>query len=131
MSYVIIGPSNDDGDKFKVPTSHSSHIFISFQNRSLYAALSDPEGFKDPQKVVCMVPGLISVLSQDSEGIRSQDLRFGSRVGVIALPAHPLWKAERRLRFGRPEGLGLDMSAIGVDDEFLQCSSAIRDFETV
>lgn len=69
---------------------------------------------------MCTVPDLISILGQDGEAIGSQDLRYGLRVNVIALPAHPLWNTERGLRVGGPEGFGLNMAVVGVDNSFTE-----------
>ena len=105
-------------------------MVIPFQNEYLYAAYSDAEGSKESQKVVCTVPHLISILGQDGEAIGSQDLRYGLRVNVIALPAHPLWLTEKALKVGGPEGFGLDIPTIGVDNDFTEARSVIDEFDT-
>lgn len=87
-------------------------IIIPFQNEYLYAAYADPSDPDDPskQETICTVPDLISILGQDGEAIGSQELRYGLKVNVIAMAAHPLWTGdERGLRVGGPEGFGLDM----------------------
>lgn len=101
---------------------------IPFQNEYLYAALSDADGSESSQRVVCTVPDLISILGQDGEAIGSQDLRYGLRVNVIALPAHPLWKTERGMRVGGPEGFGLKIEAVGIDNGFTKARSVIEEF---
>ncbi len=85
-------------------------------------------GSEESQKVICTVPDLISILGQDGEAIGSQDLRYGLRVSVVALPAHPLWKTEKGLCVGGPEGFGLKMPFTGVDDEFSESRSVIEEF---
>ncbi|KAL6233634.1 hypothetical protein BDW75DRAFT_241860 [Aspergillus navahoensis] len=105
-----------------------SHMIIPFQNEFLYAAISDSTGSDASHKVVCTVPDLISILGQDGEAIGSQDLRFGLRVNVIALPAHPLWKTERGLEVGGPAGFGLDIPVIGVYSDFTEAQSVIDEF---
>ncbi|KAA8650855.1 hypothetical protein EYZ11_004704 [Aspergillus tanneri] len=127
MGAVIIGPDNDDSDGSSTPSSNS-HMIIPFQNEYLYAALSDSVGSEKSQEVVCTVPDLISILGQDGEAIGSQDLRYGLRVSVIALPAHPLWKTERGLKVGGPVGFGLAMPVMGVDDDFVESRSVIDEF---
>ncbi|KAF2018408.1 DUF917-domain-containing protein [Aaosphaeria arxii CBS 175.79] len=129
MGTVIIGPDNDE-DSQSTPDQQVGNSFmtIPFQNEYLYAALSDETGSEESQKIVCTVPDLISILGQDGEGIGSQDLRYGLRVNVIALPAHPLWKTERGLKVGGPEGFGLKTPFIGVDNSFTESRSVIEEF---
>ncbi|KAI9150603.1 putative D-/L-hydantoinase subunit A [Paramyrothecium foliicola] len=130
MGTVIIGPSNDERDEAASPPREESHMTIPFQNEYLYAALGDADGSEKSQKVVCTVPDLISILGQDGEAIGSQDLRYGLRVSVIALPAHPLWKTEKGLAVGGPEGFGLKLPVVGVDNEFVQSRSVIEEFDS-
>ncbi|KAI2926413.1 hypothetical protein CBS63078_2339 [Aspergillus niger] len=90
-------------------STETRHLIIPFQNEFLYAAYIDPANPASPQ-VICTVPDLISVLGQDGEAIGSQELRYGLRVNVIGMAAHPLWTGdERGLRVGGPQGFGLDM----------------------
>ncbi|OKL60014.1 hypothetical protein UA08_04890 [Talaromyces atroroseus] len=88
-------------------------IVLPFQNEFLYAAyVNDATSADDPSKhdVICTVPDLISVLGADGEAIGSQELRYGLKVDVIAMAAHPLWTGDARgLKVGGPEGFGLDM----------------------
>ncbi|KAL6357280.1 hypothetical protein LRP88_07438 [Fusarium phalaenopsidis] len=132
MGAVIIAPLSEDeresagSSQQSAPTD--SHMFIPFQNEYLYAALSDADGSEESQKVVCTVPDLISILGQDGEGIGSQDLRYGLRVNVIALPSHPLWKSEEGIKVGGPEGFGLKMPFTGVDNDFTEARSVIEEF---
>ncbi|EEP81448.1 conserved hypothetical protein [Uncinocarpus reesii 1704] len=104
-------PSNDAANSPSV--ADDREIILPFQNEFLYAAyVNDPENPEDlaKQEVICTVPDLISVLGQDGEAIGSQELRYGLKVSVIAMPAHPLWTSdERGLRVGGPAGFGLDM----------------------
>lgn len=130
---VIIAPLGDEERDLSAETSRGSgpggsHLVIPFQNEYLYAALSDAEGTVESQKVVCTVPDLISILGQDGEGIGSQDLRYGLRVSVIALPAHPLWKTERGLKVGGPEGFGLKVPVVSVDNTFTEARSVIEEY---
>lgn len=129
MGVVIIAPVEDDDAKRNGDerTSPSQHMRIPFQNEFLYAALSS-DGSEAGQQVVCTVPDLISILGQDGEAIGSQDLRYGLRVDVIALPAHPLWKSEAGLKVGGPEGFGLDMPFVGVEQSFAEVRSVIDEF---
>ncbi|POR39400.1 Hydantoin utilization protein A [Tolypocladium paradoxum] len=133
MGAAILAPLGDDerdapanASQQQVPTDR--HMTIPFQNEYLYAALGDAAGSEASQEVVCTVPNLISVLGQDGEAIGSQDLRYGLRVNVIALPAHPLWRTAQGLKVGGPQGFGLDMAEVGVDDEFTEARSVIDEF---
>lgn len=139
MGSVLIAPLTQDERDSPAAAStttttngHSppsdKHMLIPFQNEYLYAALSDADGSEASQEVVCTVPDLISILGQDGEGIGSQDLRYGLRVNVIALPAHPLWKTEKGLKVGGPQGFGLKMGFVGVDHGFTEARSVIEEF---
>ncbi|RAO71448.1 uncharacterized protein BHQ10_007460 [Talaromyces amestolkiae] len=109
------------GDEIQTPGNiHSTDddkdkrcIVIPFQNEFLYAAyVDDVISADDPSKhdIICTVPDLISVLGADGEAIGSQELRYGLKVDVIAMAAHPLWtEDERGLKVGGPKGFGLDM----------------------
>lgn len=133
MGAVILAPLGEEEREWgedeclERPTTER-HMVIPFQNEFLYAALSDAAGSEASQEVVCTVPDLISILDQDGEALGSQDLRYGLRVNVIALPAHPLWKSERGLAVGGPAGFGLKMPAVGVVDAFTKARSVIDDF---
>ncbi|KAF4968199.1 hypothetical protein FSARC_4389 [Fusarium sarcochroum] len=132
MGSVVIAPLGEDERESNGSTKQSvpsdRHMVIPFQNEYLYAALSDADGSEESQKVVCTVPDLISILGQDGEGIGSQDLRYGLRVNVIALPAHPLWKTDKGMKVGGPEGFGLKIPYTGVDNDFTEARSVIEEF---
>ncbi|WYZ36832.1 hypothetical protein EsH8_II_000338 [Colletotrichum jinshuiense] len=129
MGSVLVAPlSNDDRDlDAQNTTSDNRHMLIPFQNEYLYAALTNAEGSENGQEVVCTVPDLISILGQDGEAIGSQDLRYGLRVNVIALPSHPLWKTEKGMPVGGPKAFGLDMPFVGVG-EYTEPRSVIEEF---
>ncbi|KAH6896634.1 hypothetical protein B0T10DRAFT_161139 [Thelonectria olida] len=132
MGAAIIAPLKDEDrdpsntSRQTVPTDR--HMTIPFQNEYLYAALTDAAGTEETQEVVCTVPDLISILGQDGEAIGSQDLRYGLRVNVIALPAHPLWKTDKGMKVGGPENFGLKMGFVGVNDAFVESRSVIDEF---
>ncbi|KAK7417790.1 hypothetical protein QQZ08_011486 [Neonectria magnoliae] len=132
MGAVVIAPLNDEdrepANTSKQPVPNDRHMTIPFQNEYLYAALSDSVGTEETQEVVCTVPDLISILGQDGEAIGSQDLRYGLRVNVVALPAHPLWKTDRGMKIGGPEGFGLKMPFVGVSNSFTESRSVIDEF---
>ncbi|KAF6806278.1 hydantoinase [Colletotrichum sojae] len=129
MGSVLLAPlADEDRDPdARDAGSGGRHMLIPFQNEYLYAALADSEGSEKNQEVVCTVPDLISILGQDGEAIGSQDLRYGLRVNVIALPAHPLWKTEKGMPVGGPKAFGLDMPFVGVG-EYTEPRSVIDEF---
>ncbi|KAJ0271677.1 hypothetical protein Brms1b_010829 [Colletotrichum noveboracense] len=129
MGSVLLAPLADeerDSDA-RGPSNADRHMLIPFQNEYLYAALTDSEGSEKDQEVICTVPDLISILGQDGEAIGSQDLRYGLRVNVIGLPAHPLWKTEKGMPVGGPKAFGLEMPFVGVG-EYTEPRSVIEEF---
>ncbi|KAI5306751.1 hypothetical protein KEM56_007307 [Ascosphaera pollenicola] len=107
---VTIGPLSSEereiGDDSNV--TEGRHLVIPFQNEFLYAAYVKPDNHKE-QEIICTVPDLISVLGQDGEAIGSPELRYGLRVDVIAMAAHPLWTGTPEgLKVGGPDFFGLD-----------------------
>ncbi|KAM6477494.1 putative hydantoinase/oxoprolinase [Trichoderma sp. SZMC 28011] len=131
MGAAILAPLSDDEREttsIDNQTPTDKHMIIPFQNEYLYAALCDAAGTKESQEVVCTVPHLISILGQDGEAIGSQDMRYGLRVNVIGLSAHPVWMTERALQVGGPAGFGLDLPVVGDFDEFTEARSVIEEF---
>lgn len=130
MGSVLLAPlADEDRDSEARRPSHGDrHVLIPFQNEYLYAALTDSEGSEKDQKVICTIPDLISILGQDGGAIGSQDLRYGLRVNVIGLPAHPLWKTEKGMPVGGPEAFGLKMPFVGVG-EYTEPRSVIEEFD--
>ncbi|RDA82422.1 hypothetical protein CP532_0843 [Ophiocordyceps camponoti-leonardi (nom. inval.)] len=135
MGAVLLGPLSEEerespinASRQQIPTD--KHMIVPFQNEYLYAAYCDSQGSESSRDVVCTVPSLISILGQDGEAIGSQDLRYGLRVNVIALPAHPLWRTPEALKVGGPEGFNLDMPEVGVETphEFTGSRSVIDEF---
>ncbi|EFY95440.2 hydantoinase [Metarhizium robertsii ARSEF 23] len=119
--HVLLAPLSLEEQEGVKTDSHSNrqadkHMLIPFQNEYLYAALTDPTG-KEADQIICTVPELISVLGQDGEAIGSQDLKYGLRVSVIAMPAHPLWKTPQGLRVGGPQGFGLEIPFVSIGEQ--------------
>ncbi|KAF9878853.1 hypothetical protein CkaCkLH20_03753 [Colletotrichum karsti] len=128
MGSVLLAPlADEDRDSDTQGSSGDRHMLIPFQNEYLYAALTDSEGSEKDQELICTVPDLISILGQDGEAIGSQDLRYGLRVNVIGLPAHPLWKTEKGMPVGGPKAFGLEMPFVGVG-EYTEPRSVIDEF---
>jgi N-methylhydantoinase A/oxoprolinase/acetone carboxylase beta subunit/DUF917 family protein len=114
MGYCLLAPLSADERETDVPAeiaNETRSLIVPFQNEFLYAAYADSNSPDDmsKQEVICTVPDLISILGQDGEAIGSQELRYGLKVNVIAMAAHPLWTTEAGLRVGGPQGFGLDM----------------------
>lgn len=133
MGRCLIAPlSDDEQEPTASPTepAEKRHLLIPFQNEYLYAAYTDVDG-EEETEILCTVPDLISILGQDGEAIGSQELRYGLRVSVIGMPAHPLWTGdERGLKVGGPEGFGLNMEWKSVG-EYEMPRSVIDDFNVV
>lgn len=129
MGAVVLAPfAADERDAESKPAQPDGHMIIPFQNEYLYAALCDEAGSPESQQVVATVPELISILGHDGEAIGSQDLRFGLRVSVIALPAHPLWKTDEAMAIGGPAGFGLKMDPVDGGVPFTEPRSVIDEF---
>ncbi|KAB8260878.1 hypothetical protein BDV32DRAFT_158568 [Aspergillus pseudonomiae] len=118
MGYCLLAPLSSDEREIAISSScrdgmleESRCLVIPFQNEFLYAAYTDPDAPEDlpKQEVICTVPDLISILGHDGGAIGSQELRYGLKVNVIAMAAHPLWTTKEGLGIGGPQGFGLDM----------------------
>lgn len=118
----------DEVDDLDRTTSKDDrHLVVPFQNEYLAAGLVQPD-HSDVEEMICTAPDLISILGQDGEALGSQELRYGLRVKVIAMPAHPLWTStEEGLRVGGPEffQLGCAWKSIG---EYKLPRSVIEEF---
>jgi DUF917 family protein len=133
MGSVLVAPldgNEQDGAAERETQSQNKnrHMIIPFQNEYLLARYTDATG-EEAGDVVCTVPDLISILGQDGEAIGSHDLRYGLRVNVIGIPSHPLWKTEKGLKVGGPDGFGLDIPFTGVG-EYRDPTSVIDEFGT-
>jgi DUF917 family protein len=118
MGRCLIASLAADDDDFGLNPDfrEKRHLVVPFQNEYLAAALVEPDKNDSKEDIICTVPDLISILGQDGEGLGSPDLRYGLKVRVIAVPAHPLWTStEEGLRAGGPEffQLGSQWKSIG------------------
>lgn len=132
MGYCLLAPLSADERETDVPpeiANETRSLIVPFQNEFLYAAYADSNSPDDmsKQEVICTVPDLISILGQDGEAIGSQELRYGLKVNVIAMAAHPLWTTEAGLRVGGPQGFGLDMEWTKLG-EYWEPRSVIEEF---
>lgn len=109
---------------------------IPFQNEYLYTAYIDPsssssDSGRGNEDVICTVPDLISILGQDGEALGSPELRYGLKVKVIGMPAHPLWTGtEKGLKAGGPAFFGFDMKWESVG-KYEKPRSVIEEFDVV
>jgi len=133
MGRCLIAPLSDDEQESTPSTTaptEQRHLSIPFQNEYLYAAYTEADGEVETE-ILCTVPDLVSILGQDGEAIGSQELRYGLRVSVIGMPAHPLWTGdERGLKVGGPEGFGLMMEWKSVGN-YERPRSVIEDFDGI
>ncbi|KAL4898675.1 hypothetical protein BDV59DRAFT_190331 [Aspergillus ambiguus] len=131
MGYCLLAPLSPDEIEtgFSDVANETRPLIIPFQNEFLYAAYTDLSAPDDmsKQQVVCTVPDLISILGQDGEAIGSQELRYGLKVDVIAMAAHPLWTTEAGLKVGGPRGFGLNMEWTKLG-EYWEPRSVIEEF---
>ncbi|PIG82771.1 hydantoinase/oxoprolinase [Aspergillus arachidicola] len=138
MGCCLLAPLSSDERESTISSScadgleENRYLVIPFQNEFLYAAYTDPDAPEEitKQDVICTVPDLISILGQDGEAIGSQELRYGLKVNVIAMAAHPLWTTKEGLSIGGPKGFGLDMEWTKLG-EYWEPRSVIEEFNRV
>ncbi|KIX01624.1 uncharacterized protein Z518_09350 [Rhinocladiella mackenziei CBS 650.93] len=132
MGRSVIAPLGaDEDDTWNGSAPETQHLVIPFQNEYLYAAYVDDASGKGKEDVICTVPDLISILGQDGEALGSPELRYGLKVRVIGMPAHPLWTGTPEgLRIGGPEyfGLPLEWKSVG---EYRRPKSVIEEFDSL
>jgi DUF917 family protein len=85
-----------------------SQMSIQFQNENLAAS-------RDGQ-IVVSVPDLITMVEEDTgEPITTEQLRYGFRVLVLAMPAHPHWRTAKALDVVGPRYFGYDIDYVPVE----------------
>lgn len=83
-----------------------ARMLIDFQNENLVARLEGSAG-----RVVASVPDLICVVAAlDAEPITTELLRYGQRVVVVGIPAHPLLKTPAALEVVGPRAFGYELA---------------------
>jgi DUF917 family protein len=94
----IDGTGDDKGSEF----------VVHFQNEHLVAT-------KDGE-FVASVPDLIMILvAETGEPVPVEDLRYGFRVALVALPCDPLWRTEAALEVAGPRRWGYDLDYVPVE----------------
>jgi DUF917 family protein len=84
---------------------------IQFQNENLMA---EKDG-----KIIVSVPDLITMVEEDTgEPITTEQLRYGFRVMVLAMPAHRHWRSEKALAVVGPRYFGYDVDYVPVEQRF-------------
>lgn len=57
--------------------------------------------------MLCITPDLITVIDlHTGTALATHELRYSLRVGVIAMPAHPLWMTKAGLEAAGPKAFG-------------------------
>jgi DUF917 family protein len=94
----IEGTGEDKGSTFTVH----------FQNEHLVA--------KRDGEFVASVPDLIMLLvAETGEPVPVEDLRYGFRVALVALPCDPMWRTEAALEVAGPRRFGYDLDYVPVE----------------
>ena len=79
---------------------------IEFQNENYVAFYIKSDGTRD---ILATVPDLISIVDEDTgEPVATEEVRYGLRVAVIAMPCSPLWNTPQGLAAGGPVAFGYD-----------------------
>ncbi|KAL4235016.1 hypothetical protein ACF0H5_006654 [Mactra antiquata] len=85
-------------------TFHGKEVLVEFQNEFLVAR----NIVGKQSNVLACVPDLITLMdSETAQPLPVEEIRFGIRVSVVIMPAHPLISSPRALRFVGPRAFGL------------------------
>lgn len=77
---------------------------IEFQNENYVAFFIKSDGTRD---ILATVPDLISLVDEDTgEPVATEEVRYGLRVAVIAMPCSPKWDTPLGLAVGGPVAFG-------------------------
>lgn len=86
-------------------------VTVQFQNENLVVL----EG----SEVLVSVPDLITVIDTErGEPITTENLRYGFRVTILAIPCDPKWRTEAGLALAGPDHWGYDVKFVPVEDRF-------------
>ncbi|KAK2547285.1 putative D-/L-hydantoinase subunit A [Acropora cervicornis] len=79
-------------------------LSIEFQNENYLAFVAKPDGTKS---ILATVPDLISLVDEDTgQPITTEEVRYGLRVAVVAMPCSSLWTTPQGLAAGGPMAFG-------------------------
>ncbi|KAI5468172.1 hypothetical protein BGZ63DRAFT_399694 [Mariannaea sp. PMI_226] len=105
---ATLEPFTDEDAKSDTIQTDPRQLVLTYQNEFFSAVLQDTSRASKVE-VLCTTPDLITVIdSHSGTALATHELRYGLRVAVIAMPAHPLWMTEVGLKAGGPQAFGLD-----------------------
>ncbi|XP_022808013.1 uncharacterized protein LOC111345029 [Stylophora pistillata] len=79
-------------------------LSIEFQNENYVAFVAKPDGTKS---ILATVPDLITLVDEDTgQPITTEEVRYGLRVAVVAMPCSSLWTTPQGLEVGGPVAFG-------------------------
>lgn len=88
-----------------------SQMKIQFQNENLVA---ERDG-----KILVSVPDLITMVEEETgEPITTEGLRYGFRVNVLGMPAHPHWRTAKGIEVVGPRYFGYEVDYVPVEQRF-------------
>ncbi|KAF7552726.1 hypothetical protein G7Z17_g4114 [Cylindrodendrum hubeiense] len=106
-----------DDEECDTRQTTSRQLILTYQFSS---ALLQDEAQTTPSEILCITPDLITVIdSHSGTALATHELRYGLRVAVIAMPAHPLWMTKAGLEAGGPQAFGLDHAYQPLDRKVL------------
>lgn len=86
-------------------------LIVRFQNEHLVAMLDG--------EILASVPDLIALLDSERGGpITTEELRYGFRVSVIAMPCDEKWRTPAGVALGGPKHFGYDIDFVPVERRF-------------
>jgi DUF917 family protein len=86
-------------------------LTIRFQNEHLVAI--------ENGEVIVSVPDLIAILDTErGDPITTENLRYGFRVSVVALPCDAKWRTPEGIALGGPRHFGYDIDYVPVEERF-------------
>lgn len=102
LGEVVIAGIDDDA---------GSQMVVQFQNEHLVAIRNGD--------VLASVPDLIAILdSERGSPITTEELRYGFRVDVIAMPADEKWRTPAGIELGGPRHFRYDLDFVPVEERF-------------
>jgi DUF917 family protein len=102
LGEVVIAGVDEDADR---------EMVVQFQNEHL-VAIRDGE-------VLATVPDLIAILdSERGTPITTEELRYGFRVAVIAMPSDEKWRTPAGVELGGPRHFRYDLDFVPVEERF-------------
>lgn len=88
-----------------------SRMSIQFQNENLVA---ERDGL-----IVTSVPDLITMVEEDTgDPLTTEQLRYGFRVFVLAMPSHPHWRTQKALDVVGPRYFGYDVDFVPIEERY-------------